>query len=152
MDHPGFSDADMKRMLTAGKNPPPATVHMGFELIDLSGEDGWVEASFMPRPEFANPTGAVQGGFVAAMLDEVMAIAACAKARFTIVVPTLQLTITYLAPAPIEKLYARGEVVRLGRSAAQMRGSLRDGTGKLLAEAIASAVPRPFPGREQKTG
>ena len=101
--------------------------------------------AFTPRPEFANPAGAVQGGFVCAMLDDAMRVAASISQRFTVIVPTLQMTVTYLSPTPIARVIARGEVLRFGSSSVMMQGTLRDAGGKTLAVATATAVPRPFP-------
>ena len=99
----------------------------------------------MPRPEFANPAGMVQGGFVCAMLDDAMGSTASISQRFAILVPTLQISVSYLRPTPMSRVIARGEVLRMGSSTAHLQGSLRLPDGTLLATASASAVLRPFP-------
>ena len=58
---------------------PPASKLLGFEMLDLSMEQGWVEIAFTAKPEFANPVGNVQGGFITGMLDEGMSVAAFVK-------------------------------------------------------------------------
>lgn len=127
-----------------GKHPPCAR-HLGFELIGFSVDEGWAEVAFHPRAEFANPAGAVQGGFVCAMLDDAMSVAASISRRLTVIVPTLQTSVSYLSPTPIARVVARGEVLRFGSASVAMQGALRDTGGKLLAVATATAVPRPFP-------
>jgi uncharacterized protein (TIGR00369 family) len=140
-----LSDDKIRAILNdRGKHPPSARL-LGFELIDFSVEDGWVEVAFTPRAEFANPAGAVQGGFVCAMLDDAMAVAASIAQRLTVIVPTLQMTVTYLRPTPLARVVARGEVLRFGPSSVAIQGTLRDAGGATLAVALASAVPRPFP-------
>ena len=124
---------------------PPCARHLGFELIDYSVDAGWAEVAFTPRPEFANPAGAVQGGFVCAMLDDAMSFAAALSRRFEVIVPTLQTSVTYLRPTPVARVTARGEVLRFGASSVAMQGTLRDAAGQVLAVATATAVPRPFP-------
>ena len=124
---------------------PPCARHLGFELIDYSVDAGWAEVAFTPRPEFANPAGAVQGGFVCAMLDDTMSFAAALSRRFEVIVPTLQTSVTYLRPTPVARVTARGEVLRFGASSVAMQGTLRDAAGQVLAVATATAVPRPFP-------
>lgn len=124
---------------------PPCARHLGFELIDYSVDGGWAEVAFSPRAEFANPAGAVQGGFVCAMLDDTMSVAASISQRFAVIVPTLQTSVSYLNPTPIARVVARGEVLRFGSSSVVMQGALRDAGGKMLAVATATAVPRPFP-------
>jgi uncharacterized protein (TIGR00369 family) len=140
-----MTEQQLRAFLADVTQAPAATQHMGFEFIDLSIEGGWAEMAFHPKPEFANPQGNVQGGFVCAMLDDAMAIAAAASRYFELVVPTLQITITYLRPTPITRVIARGEVLRLGRTSAQMQGTLRLPDGTLLATATAAAAVQPYP-------
>jgi uncharacterized protein (TIGR00369 family) len=129
---------------------PPCAQLLGFQLLDYSIEDGWAEAAFTPLPAFANPAGAVQGGFVCAMLDDTMSFAATLSRRFEVIVPTLQTSVTYLRPTPIARVIARGEVLRFGASSVAMQGTLRDASGQVLAVASATAVPRPFPGKPEQ--
>jgi uncharacterized protein (TIGR00369 family) len=142
-----LTNDQIRALLRDPSRHPPSARHLGFELIDFSVEDGWAEVAFHPRAEFANPAGAVQGGFVCAMLDDAMSVAASISQRFAVIVPTLQTTVSYLSPTPIERLTARGEVLRFGSSSVVMQGTLRDAAGKVLAVATATAVPRPFPRR-----
>jgi uncharacterized protein (TIGR00369 family) len=141
-----LDDDTIRAVLRDPAKHPPSARLLGFELIDFSVAGGWAEVAFAPRPEFANPAGAVQGGFVCAMLDDAMAVAAAISRRLTIIVPTLQMSITYLRPTPIARVVARGEVLRFGASSLAMQGTLRDGGGLMLATATAAAVPRPYPG------
>ena len=77
-----LSDEQMRALLRDASKHPPCARHLGFELLDFSVEDGWAEVAFTPRAEFANPAGAVQGGFVCAMLDDAMSVAASISQRF----------------------------------------------------------------------
>ncbi len=126
---------------------PPASKLLGFELLDLSIEQGWVDVAFTARPEFANPTGSMQGGFVTAMLDDAMGVAASVHSGLTKIVPTLQLTVTFLHPVPVGRVIVRGEVLRLGRNTAQLSGVLRLADGTIAATAMAAAAVRDFPAR-----
>jgi uncharacterized protein (TIGR00369 family) len=139
-----LSDDELRAFLRDTSRYPPCARHLGFELIDYSIEAGWAEAAFSPRPEFANPAGAVQGGFVVAMLDDTMSFAASLSRRFEVIVPTLQTSVSYLRPTPIARVIARGEVLRFGASSVAMQGALRDAAGTVLAVATATAVPRPY--------
>jgi uncharacterized protein (TIGR00369 family) len=139
------TDDKLHALLCDTSRYPPCARHLGFELIDYSIDAGWAEVAFTPRPEFANPAGAVQGGFVCAMLDDTMSFAAALSRRLEVIVPTLQTSVTYLRPTPIARVTARGEVLRFGASSVAMQGVLRDAAGHVLAVATATAVPRPFP-------
>jgi uncharacterized protein (TIGR00369 family) len=140
-----FTDDQIRTLLRGPSNHPPCARHLGFEILDFSVDEGWAEVAFAPKPEFANPAGAVQGGFVCAMLDDAMSVAASISKRFEVIVPTLQTTVTYLRPTPIARVVARGEVLRFGASSVSMHGTLRDAGGQVLAVATATAMPRSFP-------
>jgi len=140
-----FTDEQIRALLSDPANHPPSARHLGFELIDFSVDGGWAEVAFTPRPEFANPAGAVQGGFVCAMLDDAMGVTASISQRFQILVPTLQISVSYLRPTPMSRVIGRGEVLRMGSATAHLQGSLRLPDGTLLATATAAAVLRPFP-------
>jgi uncharacterized protein (TIGR00369 family) len=140
-----FTDEQIRALLRDPARHPPSARHLGFELIDFSVDEGWAEVAFTPRPEFANPAGMVQGGFVCAMLDDAMGVTASISQRFAILVPTLQISVSYLRPTPVSPVIGRGEVLRMGGSTAHLQGSLRLPDGTLLATASASAVLRAFP-------
>lgn len=140
-----LTDEAIRTLLRDKARHPPSAILMGMELIDFSSAERWAEFAFHPPASFANPAGNVQGGFIAAMLDDAMALASSIAQGFKVVVPTLQMSITYLAPAPVTRLIARGEALRIGKNTTQMQGALRLPDGTLLATATASAVIRPFP-------
>lgn len=141
-----LTDDEIRSLLRDPSRHPPCARHLGFELLDFSVEAGWAEVAFHPRPEFANPAGVVQGGFICAMLDDAMSVAASISQRFAAIVPTLQTSVSYLRPTPIARVIARGEVLRFGPASVVTQGALRSEDGRTLAAALASAVPRPFPG------
>ena len=49
---------------------PPCDQLLGCEIV--TAEPGSVESVFEAKPEFANPMGKIQGGFLSAMLDATM--------------------------------------------------------------------------------
>lgn len=142
--HP-LSDDQIRALLRDSSRHPPSARLLGMELIDFSSAERWAEFAFTPPPSSANPAGNVQGGFICAMLDDAMALSSSIAQGFRVVVPTLQMSITYIAPAPLSRLIARGETLRIGKNTTQMQGSLRTPDGTVLAVATASAVIRPFP-------
>ena len=65
--------------------------------------------------------------------------------RFALMVPTLQISVSYLEPTPVARVIARGQVLRIGQTTVHLEGRLRLPDGTLLATATASAVVWPFP-------
>ena len=86
----------------------------------------------MRLSEFA---GVVQGGILAAMLDEGMALAAVAMDEFRTFVPTLELKVSFVAPARPGRFVVESQVVRKGKSVAFAEGRLFDAAGELVATA-----------------
>jgi acyl-coenzyme A thioesterase PaaI-like protein len=52
--------------------PPPAATLLGWELVAIDPEAGTIEVAFTASEQFLNPVGAIQGGFLAAMLDDTL--------------------------------------------------------------------------------
>jgi acyl-coenzyme A thioesterase PaaI-like protein len=47
-------------------------------------------------------------------------------------VPTLQMSVSYLEPTPVARVIARGQVLRMGQTTAHLEGHLRLPDGTLL--------------------
>jgi uncharacterized protein (TIGR00369 family) len=125
--------------------PPPAAALLGFELLDIDEEKGTIRVRFTARPEFANPIGVVQGGFLAAMLDDTLGPALQCTLAPDQFAPTLELKVNFVSPAKPGALIAEGRVVARGGSIAFLAGELRTEDGTLVATATATArvvVPR----------
>jgi len=135
-----MSDSDLLARFRA-EFDSPAFAHIGGEILALDQESGTCRLAFTPGKELCNPLGGVQGGMIAAMLDSACGIAAIAKSGLTVYVPTLEIKTSFLAPVPLARLIARGQCLKLGRSAAFMEASLEDAAGALLARASATAKP-----------
>ncbi len=134
-------DAQWRRQLTEGP-VPAATAFLGFELIDFDSLEGWCEARFRATGQMLNPGGAVQGGFVTAMLDDVMSLAGSICQPVHSWVPTLQMTVNFIRPMRPGLVLARGELVYGSKSVVHTDGVLTDEAGKLLARGTAACVPR----------
>src|SRR5262245_33786752 len=51
---------------------PPCGTTLGWHVLEMRPDEGWIKIGFEGRPEFCNPAGYVQGGFLSAMLDDTM--------------------------------------------------------------------------------
>lgn len=124
---------------------PPTALILGYRMLALDSQKGWVRIRYEGKPEFCNPMGNLQGGIVAAMLDDAAATSAIVKAGERIVVPTLEFKTSFFAPARQGELFAEGRCLKLGKRAAFMEADLFDPEGKLLARMSCTAVPTPMP-------
>jgi uncharacterized protein (TIGR00369 family) len=124
----------------AGRVPaPPAARTLGWELVSVTPERGEIEVAFDARHGFTNPAGVVQGGFLAAMLDDTLGPALVATLPPGEWAPTLQLSVSFLRPAAPGRLTGRGRVVHRGGGVAFLAGELSDDGGRVLATATATA-------------
>jgi uncharacterized protein (TIGR00369 family) len=123
-----------------GRAPmPPAAATLGWELIDVNVERGTLEVAFEATEAFTNPMGNVQGGFLAAMLDDTLGPALVATLDSGQFAPTLELKVNFLRPTRPGRLVGRGRVVHRGGTIAFLEGSLADSEGVTVATATATA-------------
>ena len=119
--------------------PPPCSTLLGWRVLDARPEEGWVRIGFDGKPEFRNPAGFIQGGFLSAMLDDTMGPAVFVKTGGLLYTATISMTISFLAPAKVGPIIGEASVVQLGKTVAFIEGRLMDETGRLLATATATA-------------
>lgn len=141
---PRVSDADMLARFQNSKKRPPCSDTLGMRLVDLSQERQWVRMEFDVPQMFANPTGAVQGGFIAAMMDEAMSTAVIIASNVTMTAPTLEMKTSYLKRLMPGQASVEARILKLGKSAAFMEADCFDAAGDLVARATATAIPMPF--------
>ena len=128
------------------RHGPPTSVLLGTRILAVDRAAGTVRMSFVPRPEFCNPMGHVQGGFIVAMLDDCAAVAAVVASGQRIVVPTIELKCSFFGPAKLgQTLYGAGRCLKFGKRIAFMEAELTDEAGKLIAKLSTSAMPTPMP-------
>jgi uncharacterized protein (TIGR00369 family) len=125
---------------------PPASETMGVRIIAVSQAEMTIEAVFEQSAveKLANPMGQVQGGYLCAMLDEVMSLAIMVTSKMTCVAPTLEMKTSFLRPAAPTTLRGVGRVLKWGKTIAFTEGELYDESGRLLAKATGTAIPTPF--------
>ncbi|WP_416900109.1 MAG: PaaI family thioesterase [Minwuia sp.] len=142
MNHQPMDAARIKEILT---NRPlaPASQMLGFHVLDIDPDRGYARVGYLAKPDFCNPLGVIQGGFLTAMVDEAMAVACVSMARFSIFIPTLELKVSFLRAGYPGPMTAEGQVVRMGKSVAFLEGSLFDEKGELLIRASATGKVTP---------
>jgi uncharacterized protein (TIGR00369 family) len=128
-----------------GRRPaPPATALLGWTLSWVAPERGEIEVFFDARDSFTNPVGNVQGGFLAAMLDDTLGPALAATLADGEFAPTLEIKVSFLRPAEPGRIIGTGRVVHRGGTIAFLAGDLRDEAGEVLATATATVrIVRP---------
>lgn len=118
---------------------PPAALLLGWKLLAVDPEHGTIRLEFEARPEFVNPIGVIQGGFLTAMLDETVGGAIAATLDTGGFAPTIELKVNFIRPARVGPIVAEGRVVHRGISLVFLQGELRTVEGQLIATASATA-------------
>jgi uncharacterized protein (TIGR00369 family) len=131
--------------------PPSAAVLLGWELVAVDPDAGTIEVAFTASDQFLNPVGVVQGGFLAAMLDDTLGPALVATLGSGEFAPTTDLHVQFLRPARPGRLIGRGRIVRRGRDVGFLAGELLDETGTVVEGATETAQIRQEP-REAPPG
>ena len=128
--------------LAGRREPPAAAVLLGWRLVDVDPDAGTIEVAFNATDQFLNPAGHIQGGFLAAMLDDTLGPALVATLDENQWAPTIDLHVQFLTPATPGELRGRGRIVRRGRDIAFLAGDLVNARGDIVATATATAIIR----------
>jgi uncharacterized protein (TIGR00369 family) len=122
-----------------GLPTPPCAELLGWHVLDARPKEGWIRIGFVARREFTNPAGFIQGGFLAAMLDDTMGPAVFVMSEGALYTATIDMSVSYLSPARPGRLFGEGRVVQLGKSVGFIEATLSDEAGTLIARATSSA-------------
>ena len=132
-----------------GRAPlPPVAQLLGWQLESVDPAAGTIVVRYEARHEFTNPMGNIQGGLLAAMLDDTMGPALVATLPPGGFAPTLEMKVTYLEPAVVGPLWGHGRVVKRGGTISFVEADLVDGDGTIIARATATVrmITLPSPG------
>lgn len=144
VEKPRISDADMLARFQNSKKRPPCSDTLGMRLVEVEQAVSRIRMQFDVPTMFANPTGAVQGGFIAAMMDEAMSTCCIIASNVTMTAPTLEMKTSYLRRLMPGDAEVEARILKWGRSAAFMEAECFDDQGRLVAKATATAIPMPF--------
>ncbi|GAB5501988.1 PaaI family thioesterase [Pyruvatibacter sp.] len=132
------------------KRKSPASAYLGLEVIDCDVDAGTVELAFEATDNLCNLWGGIHGGMVAAMMDDILAIAVGLKLEWGQISPTLEMKVSMLSVAKPGRLIGRGRILRRGKSVVFVEGELLDAEGTLLAKGSSTCTLVTLKKREDK--
>lgn len=143
-----FSTADpdsyFARMLRGEADRPPVGRLLGSRVLAVNATQGTLSAVYEAHPDFRNPAGTVQGGMLAAMLDDLTAGLVDATVLAGQGVATLSLNVSYLRPAVAGPIAGEARMLRRGRDVCHVMGTLtQDGQEVATAVAVCKVVGGP---------
>jgi len=143
-EKPRLSDAEMLARFQNSKKRPACTDTLGMHLVEVNQDEQRILADFVADERFANPTGAIQGGFIAAMLDEAISTNIIIASNVTMTAPTLEMKVSYLAPLFVGPARVEAHILKFGKTVCFSEARCTNPDGKLVATATATAAPKPF--------
>jgi uncharacterized protein (TIGR00369 family) len=122
-----------------GLNMPPISKLLGWRLLELKAEEGLIKIGFEGKKEFCNPSGFIQGGMLAAMLDDTMGPAAFIMSNGKQFTPTISMNVNFISPGRVGSFVCEAKVVQMGKTVVFVEGRLMDGAGILVATATSNS-------------
>ena len=118
---------------------PPSAKLLGWTLRSIDPAAGTIEIGFTADERFLNPAGTVQGGFLAAMLDDTQGPALFGMTNGESYAPTIDFNISFLKAARPGQFVGKGRVVSLGKTIVFTEAELFDEAGELVARGTFSS-------------
>ena len=136
---------DKKTLELLSANRPPCVDTLNGKATQFVSEPPSLKMEFEAVPEFCHSSNqVVQGGFVTGMLDTSMAHLLIALSGGKLNPVSLDINVSFLAPAHPGKLISRAKVVRLGKSIGYFSSSLyQQETLVATATSTIKLVPMP---------
>ena len=127
-------------LIEAASKPSDLNQTMGFVRVVELDPQGRATIEYQAGMHMCHSGGVVQGGFVTGWIDAAMAHAAMAMTGPDIVPMSLELKVSFFAPARPGLVVAKAWVERRGRSTCFLEGQLLDAAGKVLAKASSTLM------------
>ena len=108
-------------------------------IVEMNGA-GRATLEYEARENMCHSGGVVQGGFVTGWIDAAMAHAAIALKGSEVVPMSLELKVSFFAPARPGLVIAEGWAESDGRRTGFYEGHLKDGEGKILAKGTSTIM------------
>jgi uncharacterized protein (TIGR00369 family) len=123
------------------KRPAPAAVMLGQDVLEVDAKAGRVLVAYDTTDQLANRYGAIHGGMTAAIMDDVISLAAGLTIEWGQITPTLEMKVSYIAQAqPGQRVLAEARTVRRGGTVMFLEADLKDEAGKLIATASSTVM------------
>ena len=114
---------------------------LGSRVLTVDPDAGTIEIEYTATDEFLNPAGTVQGGFLAAMLDDTMGPCIYATLEANQISPTLTMNVAYHAPAKPGAITGKAQVTHRGGTIVHVAAELFQ-DGKLVATGNSTCMVR----------
>ena len=126
------------------KRQAPASAWLNQQILELDVEAGWVRIGYdLGEPHF-NRFGALHGGSIACVMDDVLAVAAGMVAKWGEIAPTLEMKVSFLNQGGAGKHIAEARVLKRGKQINFLEATMTREDGKVIATATATIMIAPL--------
>jgi uncharacterized protein (TIGR00369 family) len=134
------------------KRAAPCSAWLGQELLEMDIEAGWVKIGYTLGEPHYNRFGALHGGAIACVMDDVLAVATGLILKWGEIAPTLEMKVSYLNQGGPGKHIGEARVLKRGRQINFLDATLVTESGKVIATSSATIMVAPLkrPGPEKK--
>jgi uncharacterized protein (TIGR00369 family) len=122
------------------KRQAPTSAWLNQQILELDVDGGWVKIAYELGEPHLNRFGALHGGSIACVMDDVLAVAAGMVAKWGEIAPTLEMKVSYLNQGGAGKHFAEARVMKRGRQINFLNATLSREDGKVIATATATIM------------
>jgi len=122
------------------KRAAPASAWLNQKILEIDSDEGWCRIAYDLGEAHFNRFGALHGGSIACVMDDVLAIAAGLVLKWGEIAPTLEMKVSYLAQGAGGRHVAEAKVLKRGRQINFLEATLARDDGKLVATATATIM------------
>jgi uncharacterized protein (TIGR00369 family) len=126
------------------KRRAPCSAWLNQHVLEIDSDEGWAKIAYdLGEPHF-NRFGALHGGAIACVMDDVLAIAAGLVLEWGEIAPTLEMKVSYLSQGSAGRHIAEARAVKRGKQINFLEATLANDAGKVIATASATIMVAPM--------
>ena len=132
-DYPANIQAILKRQA-------PCSAWLNQQLLEIDSETGFAKIAYELGEAHFNRFGALHGGAIACVMDDVLAVAAGLVLQWGEIAPTLEMKVSYLSQGAAGRHIAEARVIKRGRQINFLEATLANADGKAIATSSATIM------------
>ncbi len=126
------------------KRQAPCSAWLRQALLEIDAETGFARIAYDLGEAHFNRFGALHGGAIACVMDDVLAVAAGLVLQWGEIAPTLEMKVSYLSQGGAGRHVAEARVLKRGRQINFLEATLATDAGKTIAAATATIMIAPL--------
>jgi len=126
------------------KRQAPCSAWLNQQLLEIDTETGFAKVAYGLGEAHFNRFGALHGGAIACVMDDVLAVAAGLVLQWGEIAPTLEMKVSYLSQGAAGRHVAQARVLKRGRQINFLEATLASESGKTIATATATIMIAPL--------